>query len=74
MRPRLWCPGACGNWADEGIGHEGLAGAVLVVLSGEAYWFCGVACASNCLNELFEAAYEGGASPKFMLLNTLSEN
>ena len=69
----LGCPGGCGNSVDN-IGCEGLDGAVFVLLGREPYWFCGVACASNCLNELCEAAYEGGASPMFMLLNTLSEN
>ncbi len=58
----------------DNIGCEGLDGAVFVLLGREPYWFCGVACASNCLNELCKAAYEGGASPMFMLLNTLSEN
>ncbi len=71
--PKLWCPGGCGNSVDH-IGCEGEAGAVLVVLGRERFWFCGVACASICLNELYEATFEGGRSPMFMLLNTLAEN
>ena len=70
---KLCCPGGCGNSVDN-IGYEGEDGAVLVVLGNERFWFCGVACASNCLNELYRATYERGSKPQFMFLNTISEN
>lgn len=71
--PKLCCPGGCGNSVDN-IRDEGQNGAVLVVLGRERFWFCGVACASNGLNDLYKATYERGPDPQFMLLNTLFDN
>ena len=69
----LWCPNGCGNWV-ENIGAPGSDGAVLVVLGRETFWFCGVACAATCMDEMSRAVYERDGWPQFMLFNTLSEN
>ncbi len=63
----------CGNWVDN-IGEEGHRGAVLVRLGQEAFWFCGVACARNFLDQMCSAIYEGRGSLDCMLWNTISEN
>ena len=71
--PKLWCPGGCGNPVDH-IGCEGEDGAVLIVLGRELFWFCGVACATICMDELCRAVYEDGPKPLFMFYNTIYDN
>ena len=44
------------------------------MLGREPFWFCGVACAATCLDEMSRAVYEREGWPQFMLFNTLSEN
>lgn len=78
--PRIWCAGCCGTWVNN-IGEPGPAGAVLVLLGDEPFWFCGVACASNFLEHMYLAIYEPRRLPPraadlscLMSFHTISEN
>lgn len=74
-RPPLYCSAGCGYRLDN-IGAPGYKGAVLIHIGEEPYWFCGVLCARNCLEQMCEVIYDGG-NPNlldFMLWHTLSPN
>lgn len=72
--PSIWCRAYCGIRVDDYIGGGGEDAPVLVVLRDEPYWFCGVACAVGCLEELYRAVYETGETPLFLLTNAYSDN